>query len=93
MARDVPAVAFQRREMPVVIADCSGSNSGQTDLPILGFGCFFLLQEAIQKGNEANIYGEFVDSCPAGGQPGPAPGNGPGPYVIQLYDDSLSKDS
>jgi len=95
---DVPPMpgdlgAFQRREMPVVIADCSGSNSGQSDLPILGFGCFFLLQEAMQKGNESEIYGEFVEDCPARGKPGPDPGAGPGPYIIQLYNDSMSADS
>jgi hypothetical protein len=88
-----PTGAFDRRTLPVFIADCSGVNNGQTDLPILGFGCFHLLQEVVQKGNEAEIYGEFVDSCAAQGTSGPEPTTIPGPYIIQLYHDSDSIDS
>jgi Flp pilus assembly protein TadG len=85
--------AFDRRNMPVYIADCSGFNAGQTNLPVLGFGCFFLLQEAVQKGNEAELYGEFQDVCTAEGTSGPEPTEIPGPYRIQLYKDSDSFDS
>ena len=79
--------------MPVPIADCSGTNSGQTNLPILGVGCFFLLQEASGTGTNANIFGEFASECQAGGTPGPAPNNLAGPYVIQLYRNFASNDS
>jgi hypothetical protein len=79
--------------MPVPIADCSGVNSGQSDLPILGMGCYFLLQEAEQQGTRSRIYGEFVAECEAGGMPGPSPGNTPGPYRIQLYRNFQSGDS
>jgi hypothetical protein len=85
--------AFERRIMPVPIADCSGVNNGQSDLPILGFACYFLLQEAIQQGNRANIFGEFVAQCEAGGMPGPDPTTIPGPYIIQLYRNFQSNDS
>ena len=85
--------AFERRIMPVPIADCTGVNNGQSDLPILGVGCFFLLQEASGTGNNANIFGEFVADCQAGGTPGPAPSNIAGPYVIQLYRNFNSGDS
>jgi hypothetical protein len=85
--------AFERRLMPVPIADCTGINNGQTDLPILGMGCYFLLQEAVHKGNENEIYGEFVADCPAGGMPGPNPTSIPGPHIIQLYRDFASNDS
>ena len=62
-------------------------------MPILGFGCYFLLQEAVQKGNESHVYGQFVRDCNAGGVPGPAPVNSPGLYIIQLYRDPNSTDS
>jgi Flp pilus assembly protein TadG len=87
------AGAFQRRIMPVPIADCTGVNNGQSDLPMLGMGCYFLLQEADQQGINAEIYGEFVADCPAGGAPGPDPTSIPGPYLIQLYRDFQSGDS
>lgn len=93
---DVPPAsggAFDRRNMPVMIADCTGINNGQTDLPLLGIGCFFLLQRAVQHGLENELYGEFVDDCAAQGQPGPNPTIIPGPDVIQLYHDSDSFDS
>ncbi len=85
--------AYERRIMPVPIADCTGINNGQTDLPILGVGCYFLLQEAVQQGVKSNLFGEFVADCPAGGAPGPDPINLPGPHIIQLYRDFASGDS
>ncbi len=88
-----PAGAFDRRNLPVVIADCTGSNTGQTDLPILGIGCFFLLQEVKQKGNEAEMYGEFVEECNANGGFGLDPTTVPGPDKIILYDDPDSDSS
>ena len=64
---------------------------------MLGFGCYFLLQETVQTGgpggNEAHVYGQFIRSCNAGGLSGPAPGDGPGLYIIQLYKDPDSPDS
>jgi hypothetical protein len=87
-----PAV-FDRRNMPIYIADCTGSNTGQTSMPILAFGCFFLLQEASQKGNQAELYGEFLEQCSAEGVSGQQPSVVPGPYRIQLYKDSGSIDS
>ena len=84
---------FQRREAAVAIGDCDGTTNGQGEVPLLGFGCFFLLQEAKQQGNESHIYGQFLESCRAGGMPGPAPTTVPGPYIIQLYRDFASTDS
>jgi Flp pilus assembly protein TadG len=85
--------AYQRREAAVAIGDCSETTNGQGEIPLLGFGCFFLLQEAAQQGNESYVYGEFIEECRAGGMPGPAPTTVPGPYVIQLYRDFASTDS
>jgi hypothetical protein len=88
-----PAGAFERRNLTVTIADCTGTNTGQSNLPILGFGCYFLLQEVKQKGSEAEMYGEFIDECDANGSFGPWPTTNPGPYLIQLYKDPDSSDS
>jgi Flp pilus assembly protein TadG len=85
--------AAGRRTLTVPIADCSGSNNGNSTLPVLGFACYFLLQKAEQQGQENYIYGEFLDGCLGEGNPGPAPSSSFGPYRIQLYDDTGSGDS
>ena len=59
---------------------------------MLGLGCFFLTQPAEQNGDQ-RIYGQFVSGCKANGVPGPDPGSGPGPYIIQLYKDPDSVDT
>jgi hypothetical protein len=85
-----------RREIAVPIGDCSGTVNGQGTVPVLGVGCFFLIQPVVQQGTNAYIYGEFIDRCPGGGTPGP-PGAGGGgslgAYIIQLYRDYGSEDS
>jgi len=78
---------YERRVISIPIGDCGGTINGSGQVPVIGFGCFFLLQPVEQKGNEAHIYGQFVESCESGGVPGPDPGAGPGPYIIQLYKD------
>lgn len=88
-----PEGAWERRILAIPFGDCSGSDSGQTSIPLLGFGCFFLVDKASQKGNESVIYGEFVADCQAHGVPGPNPGEGTGPFIIQLYEDEQSLDS
>jgi hypothetical protein len=88
-----PEGAWERRILAVPIGDCSESTSGQDTLPLLGFGCFFLVDEATQQGNQSVIEGEFVEECQAQGVPGPDPGSGEGPYIIQLYEDPDSVDS
>jgi Flp pilus assembly protein TadG len=82
-----------RREMTIPIVDCTGTNTGNSHLPVLGFGCYFLLQPAVQKGNDNYVYGQFVQECQTGGVPGPDPNNAPGPHIIQLYNDTGSADS
>jgi hypothetical protein len=82
-----------RRVVAIPIGDCSTPTNGQGTVPVLGFACFFLLQEAQQKGNESEVYGQFIESCNSGGVPGPAPGSAPGLYIIQLYKDPDSLDS
>lgn len=91
-APDGPA-APERRVLAVPIADCSGGNTGNSVLPVLGFGCYFLLQRAEQHGTENYVYGQFIEGCLGDGNPGPEPNNAYGPYRIQLYDDVGSGDS
>jgi hypothetical protein len=80
--------AFSRRTMAVPVGDCSVGTSGQSSVPLLGFMCYHLLQKGVHTGNESLVYGEFIDDgCPISGRPGPEPGTGPGPYIIQLYKD------
>ena len=88
-----PDGAYERRVLTLPVAECTGGAGGQTTLDIVGFGCYFLLQRAKQKGNEAQIFGQFIEGCNAGGMPGPDPVSGPGPYRIQLYKDPDSQDS
>ncbi len=82
-----------RRELTIPIVDCTGTNNGNSHLPVLSFGCYFLLQPAVQKGNDNYVYGQFVKECQTGGVPGPDPNNAPGPHIIQLYNDTGSADS
>lgn len=88
-----PEGAWERRILVVPFGNCTGTANGQTTVPMLGFGCFFLVDKAVQKGNESTIYGEFIADCKSHGVPGPNPGDGVGPYIIQLYEDPDSLDS
>lgn len=76
---------FERRILKIVVGNCTGTSSGQTSVPVLGFGCFFVLQPAEQKGNEAQIFGQFVRECEGDNVPGPNPQQDKGPQIIQLY--------
>jgi Flp pilus assembly protein TadG len=82
-----------RRILQVPVGNCSGTAGGSTAVPVIGFACFFLLQEETQQGNSSYILGEFEGNCTVNGVPGPAPTTGPGPYIIQLYHDPNSGDS
>lgn len=89
---------YERRMLALPIGDCSETVRGHGFVPLLGYGCFFLLEEVEQHGKNAFVYGQFVEDCRAGGKPGPTPGGGPGPvgsgpHVIQLYEDPDSTDS
>jgi len=84
---------YDRRKVTIPVGDCSTTTNGQGTVPVLGFACFFLLQPAEQRGNEAHVFGQFVGDCTVNGMPGPSPGSGPEPYRIQLYDDPDSHDS
>lgn len=85
--------AFQRRIVAVPVGACTGTATGSSSVPVLGFACFFLLQPVVQKGTDAYVLGQFIGKCDVNGTPGPNPGAGPSPYIIQLYHDPGSGDS
>ena len=84
---------FNRRVLSVPVGDCTGTADGTTAVPVLGFACFYVLQPVTQQGTTDYIIGQFVGQCDVDGEPGPLPGDGPGPYIIQLYHDPGSGDS
>lgn len=85
--------AFERRVVAVPVGNCTGTTNGQGSVPLLGFACFFLLQPAVQSGNDSYIFGQFVQGCEVVGTPGPDPVAGNGPHILQLYRDPASNDS
>lgn len=76
---------FERRILKVVLGNCSGLKGGATHIPVLGFGCFFLVQPGIHKGGDAQIFGQFIKECEGDGVAGPNPVKDYGPQIIQLY--------
>src|SRR3990167_2414434 len=77
--------AYERRMLNIVIGNCDGVSGGQVDVPVLDFGCFFLLQTVAQSGVEAQVFGQFVKECEGDGVAGPVPSEDVGPNIIQLY--------
>lgn len=77
--------AYERRMLNIVIGNCDGESGGQADVPVLDFGCFFLLQTVAQQGVEAQVFGQFVKECEGDGVAGPVPSEDVGPVIIQLY--------
>lgn len=80
-----PNGVFERRMMKIVVGNCTGESGGQTTVPVLGFACFFLLQTVAQQGNEAQIFGQFIEECEGDNVAGPTPTDDVGPQIIQLY--------
>ncbi len=76
---------FERRMLKIVMGDCSGKDSGASSIPVLGFGCFFVVQPADNSGGDSQIFGQFVKQCEGDGVPGPTPQDDSGPQIIQLY--------
>jgi hypothetical protein len=74
----------ERRLLKIVVGNCDGVSGGQTSVPVLGYGCFFLLQTVSQQGNQAQIFGQFVMDCAGDSVPGPVVDD-VGPKIIQLY--------
>jgi len=77
---------FERRKVTIPIASCPTGTSGSSPVDdVLFFGCFFLLQPVIQKGDDAHVFGEFIEACSF------EPSEGASRIV--LYKDPLKVDS
>ncbi|KNH27613.1 pilus assembly protein [Pseudomonas syringae] len=76
---------FERRMMKIVVGDCTGKQGGSTTVPVLGFGCYYVVQPMSNGGTEAQIFGQFVKECEGDNVPSPTPVNDSGPNIIQLY--------
>ncbi|ERI53969.1 hypothetical protein N878_03020 [Pseudomonas sp. EGD-AK9] len=75
----------ERRVLNVVIGNCAEvAGGGATSLPVLGFGCFYLLQKVEQSGAK-EVFGQFMQECEGSGYAGPTPADDAGPNIIQLY--------
>lgn len=81
---------FERRMLKIVVGDCSGKNSGASSIPVLGFGCFYVVQPADNSGAASQIFGQFVQQCEGDGVPGATPQDDSGPQIIQLYKTFIS---
>ncbi|MCQ4347555.1 pilus assembly protein TadG-related protein [Pseudomonas stutzeri] len=79
------AGTYERRMLNIVIGNCNGVSGGQVEVPVLDFGCFFMLQTVNQQGNQAQVFGQFARECEGDGVAGPAPTEDTGPVIIQLY--------
>ncbi|MNR10879.1 hypothetical protein D3C85_1271520 [compost metagenome] len=82
----------ERRILNIVIGNCAGVSGGATSVPVLGFGCFYLLQQVQQSGDK-HVLGQFLKECRGDGVAGPDPANDVGPQIIQLYKTIPSNDS
>jgi Flp pilus assembly protein TadG len=76
---------FERRMLKIVVGNCTGKQGGTTSVPVLGFGCYFVVQPMDNGGTEAQIFGQFVKECEGDNVPGPNPTSDVGPQIIQLY--------
>ncbi|WLG93359.1 TadE/TadG family type IV pilus assembly protein [Pseudomonas cucumis] len=76
---------FERRMLKIVVGDCTGKQGGSTTVPVLGFGCYYVVQPMSGGGTEAQIFGQFVKECEGDNVPSPSPANDSGPQIIQLY--------
>ncbi|MGP8307464.1 Tad domain-containing protein [Vibrio sp. YIC-376] len=86
-----------RRVLSVPIVDCDElpKEDGKMSLTVKGIGCFFITQQVKQKGNESEIFGQFLEDCTvknASTGIDPSTSN-VGPHKIQLYKDPHSGES
>jgi hypothetical protein len=76
---------FERRMLKIVVGDCTGKQGGSTSIPVLGFGCYYVVQPMSGGGTDSQIFGQFVKECEGDNVPSPTPANDSGPQIIQLY--------
>ncbi len=85
--------AYDRRMLAVPVVNCENTSGGRGSVPVLGFGCFWLLQPILKGGSSSYIYGEFVEECAVSGSGGAGTGSLDGPHIIVLYNDPLGTGS
>ncbi len=87
----------QRRLLTVAVGECDGLANGATEVPLYGFGCFFLPQSVQQSGKTGAVFGEFVEGCTFGDggfSQNPAGGDsGVESKKIILYKDPKARDA
>jgi len=90
-----PSGKALRRVLALPIVNCTTMVNGHGTLRVLDIGCFFLLQQVIQRGNDNFVFGQYIEQCAADGTPGPTAGpiGGPGVFKIVLHNDPASPDS
>lgn len=76
---------FERRMLKIVVGNCTGKQGGSTSIPVLGFGCYFVVQPVDGGGSDSLVFGQFVKECEGDNVPGPTPSSDSGPQIIQLY--------
>jgi hypothetical protein len=76
---------FERRMLKVVVGNCTGKQGGSSSIPVLGFGCYYVVQPMDGGGKDAQIFGQFVKECEGDNVAGPSPSTDSGPQIIQLY--------
>lgn len=76
---------FERRMLKIVVGNCTGKQGGTSSIPVLGFGCYFVVQPMSNGGTDSQIFGQFVKECEGDNVPGPNPTSDVGPQIIQLY--------
>ncbi|MNF84781.1 hypothetical protein D3C84_671590 [compost metagenome] len=76
---------FERRMLKIVVGDCTDRQNGSTSIPVLGFGCYFVVQPMDKGGKNSEIFGQFVKECEGDNVAGPSPSTDSGPQIIQLY--------
>lgn len=85
---------YGRRMLNIVIGDCTNLSGGQIDVPVLGVGCFYLLQTVAQSGVEAQIFGQFDKECEGDGYVGSGPSNNTTiPVLYKTYFSGVSTPS
>ncbi|QSX42717.1 pilus assembly protein [Shewanella cyperi] len=82
-----------RRNLPIVIGLCDGLANGRNEIEVLTTGCFFLIQEVVQKGVNSYVIGEFVTECAGAGNSSLDPNATSNVSTIVLYRDPDSPDS
>lgn len=84
---------FERRMLKIVIGNCTGKDGGSSSIPVLGFGCYFVVQPLDAGGKDSEIFGQFVQECEGDNVAGPNPSTDSGPQIIQLYKTYLNGSS